>query len=430
MMPAMVFDPGQILEDAPLPAGTRRLWIAYSGGLDSGVLLHALAQLRNRGLLPELAALHVHHGLQAAAEEWALHCARQCESLGIELRVLRVRIDAADAAGPEAAARRARYQALREAMASGDVLATAHHLDDQAETFLMRALRGSGPRGLAAMRPLQRFDPGWLWRPLLQRTRAELQAYTRAQPLAWIDDPHNADTRYERSWLRRQLTPLLQQRWPAAAHSFARSAALSGEGADLLAELAAIDDAACAADGGLSCAALRSLSPARRRNLLRMRVEALGLPPPPHAVLLRLDDLLAARPDATPLLAWPGGELRRYRDVLWMLPPLADEPVAWAADWNGRGILALPAGCGEIESADAQGRAVRIAFAAGGERLAMRAGGPHRSLKNLFQEHGVPPWMRRRTPLLYQDGVLRWVGGLPLAADADAFLAGLRWRRI
>lgn len=425
----------KMLAESPLPDGAQRLWLGYSGGLDSMVLLHALSRLYNSGRVPALQALHVHHGLQAVADDWVAHCAAQCAALGVELQVLHVHIDPSDADGPEAAARRARYEALAAAMAPGDVLATAHQLDDQAETFLMRALRGSGARGLAAMRPLQRFGPGWLWRPLLGRGRGELEAYAQQHGLAWIEDPHNADPRYERSWLRREVTPLLRRRWPAATRSLARSAALSAEADDLLTELAVQDHALCAAGAGLGCAALRTLSPARQRNLLRVRIDALGLPPATHGVLLRLDDLLQSAADATPLLAWPGGELRRYRDVLWMMPRLAAEPGAWSADWDGRGVLVLPPGCGELhgcddEQGDSGGpRRVRVGFARGGEGLVMHANGPRRPLKNLFQEHGVPPWQRRRTPLLYQQGELRWVGGLPLPGSADAFHAGLVWRR-
>jgi tRNA(Ile)-lysidine synthase len=424
----MIFDPAQILADMPLPDAAPRVWLAYSGGLDSAVLLHAMSTLHRRGLVPEIAALHVHHGLQSVADDWVVHCTAQCERFGVALQVLQVRIDLSDPSGPEAAARRARYDALRGAMQCGDVLATAHQLDDQAETFLMRALRGSGPRGLASMRALQPFEPGSLWRPLLNRSREELERYARAHQLSWIDDPHNADPRYERSWLRQQLTPTLRQRWPSATQNLARSAALNAEADDLLDELAAIDDAICATENGLSCAALLTLSPARRRNLLRLRIDALGLAPPPHGALLRLDDVLLAKPDATPLLAWPGGELRRYRDELWMLAPLADEPVEWSTQWNGRGMLALPDGCGMLESASDETRELRVSFAQGGESLVMHAGGPHRTLKKLFQEHAIPPWRRRRTPLVYDETGLRWVGALPLPGGADAWVKALHWQ--
>ncbi|WP_428313185.1 tRNA lysidine(34) synthetase TilS [Hydrocarboniphaga sp.] len=418
----------QLLSDTPLPEAAGGVLVAYSGGLDSVVMLHLLGRLRDSGSIRSLRALHVHHGLQAVADDWVRHCAAQCERHGIDLQVLRVQIDGADPAGPEGAARRERYAALSGAMGEGEVLATAHQLDDQAETFLMRALRGSGQRGLAAMRGLQTFGPGWLWRPLLGRSRAELEAYARAHELQWIDDPHNTDPRYERSWLRQQLTPLMRRRWPAATLNLARSAALSAEADDLLAELASIDEAVCAIPGGLSCAALLRLSPARRRNLLRARVDALALPPPPHALLLRLDDLLLARQDAMPLLHWPGGELRRYRDLLAMMPALPEEPGDWQCDWDGRGLLMLPAGCGELHGEAATGRALQVRFARGGERIVMHEGGPHRSLKHLFQEHAVPPWRRRRTPLLFDGGELLWIGGLPAAGGADAAIRALKWR--
>lgn len=423
----MRFTAEHMLIDAPLPNAAGVL-AAYSGGLDSVVLLHVLSRLRDSGAITQLRALHVHHGLQAVAGDWVRHCTAQCQRLGIELQVLRVQIDPADPAGPEGAARRERYAALRGAMGEGEVLATAHQLDDQAETFLMRALRGSGQRGLAAMRPLQAFGPGWLWRPLLVRSRAELEAHARAHDLQWIDDPHNADPRYERSWLRQQLTPLMRRRWPAATLNLARSAALSAEADDLLGELAAIDDAVCAVAGGLSCVALLRLSPARRRNLLRMRVDALALPPPPHAVLLRLDDLLLASWDAVPLLHWPGGELRRYRDTLVMMAPLPAEPGSWQCDWDGLGVLALPAGCGELRSTGAGGRSVQVRFAQGSERIVMRAGGPHRTLKHLFQEHAIPPWQRRRTPLVFDGRELLWIGGLPAPGSADAWAKALHWQ--
>jgi tRNA(Ile)-lysidine synthase len=424
----MRFTAEQLLADAPLPDDAGCVLAAYSGGLDSVVLLHLLSGLHERGLLAEVRALHVHHGLQAVADDWVRHCSAQCERLGIGLQVLRVQIDPADPAGPEGAARRERYEALRSAMGEGDVLATAHQLDDQAETFLMRALRGSGQRGLAAMRSLQNFEPGWLWRPLLGRSRAELEAYARAHDLPWIDDPHNADPRYERSWLRQQLTPLMRQRWPAATLNLARSAALSAEADDLLADLASIDDALCAIPGGLSCAVLLQLSPARQRNLLRARIDALDLATPPHAVLLRLDDLLLARQDAMPLLHWPGGELRRYRDLLAMMAPLPAEPGDWQMDWDGRGVVELPEGCGVLENRSDENRSVLVRFARGGEGLVMHAGGPRRPLKNLFQEQGVPPWQRRRVPLVYDETGLCWVGALPAPGGADDWVKALHWQ--
>ena len=217
----------------PLPQPGHPLLIGFSGGLDSTVLLQLLASdpsMHRAGLR----ALHVHHGLQAAADAWAEHCARQAAALGVALEVLRVDVPRDGGHGLEAAAREARYAALAAALAPGETLATAHHLDDQAETFLLRALRASGPEGLGAMRPWRRFAGGWHWRPLLALPRATLQAWAQAHALEWIEDPSNALPDPDRNFLRLQVLPMLQRRWPHAAAALARSAELSAQADALL----------------------------------------------------------------------------------------------------------------------------------------------------------------------------------------------------
>ncbi|HEY4528819.1 MAG TPA: tRNA lysidine(34) synthetase TilS, partial [Luteimonas sp.] len=212
------------LFDVPCGDGTAGIVVALSGGLDSTVLLHRLAarpELRRRGLR----AIHVHHGLHADADAWAGHCGQACAALGVPLRVLRVAVPRDSGFGPEGAARSARQAAFADALDADEVLALAHHLDDQAETFLLRALRASGPDGLAAMRPWRRFGPGWMWRPLLQQPRARIEAWARAHGLAWIEDPANADPAHARSLLRHRVMPLLRSHWPGADAAFARSAA-------------------------------------------------------------------------------------------------------------------------------------------------------------------------------------------------------------
>ena len=199
-----------------LPAhAASHVWVAFSGGLDSTVLLHRLAHdavIRRQGL----SAVHVHHGLQAEADAWAAHCATVCHALDVPLRTVRVQVDRERGEGLEAAARHARHAAFAATMGHGDVLAIAHHRDDQAETFLLRALRASGPDGLAAMRPWRAFGPGWLWRPLLETPRDDVHAYARAHALTWIEDPSNARTDLDRNFLRHDVLPLLEGRWPQA----------------------------------------------------------------------------------------------------------------------------------------------------------------------------------------------------------------------
>ena len=201
--------PGHAALALPPPPLQRPLLVGYSGGLDSTALLHLLArEPAHRGLR----AIHVHHGLQPEADAWADHCARTCAALGIGLEIVRVQVARDTGEGLEAAARRARMAAFAQALENDGVLALAHHRDDQAETFLLRALRASGSDGLGAMRPWRRFGPGWLWRPLLDLPRQALVDYARAHGLDWIEDPSNASDDHDRNYLRRRVLSLLRER--------------------------------------------------------------------------------------------------------------------------------------------------------------------------------------------------------------------------
>ncbi|HWU68500.1 MAG TPA: tRNA lysidine(34) synthetase TilS [Stenotrophobium sp.] len=419
------------LPELPHLPAQARVWLAYSGGLDSSALLHALASQR----LPGLRAVHVHHGLQPQADEWVQHCQAQCATLGVALEVLRVRVDDTHAAGPEAAAREARYDALRSVMRAGDLLATAHHQDDQAETVLLRLLRGTGVHGLSAMRPLQAFAPGQLWRPLLEVTRAQLFRYAQWHRLGWIEDPHNQSPRYARSWLRQELMPRLGQRWPAAAAQLAQAASHCADAADLLDERARADllDAALPDSDGyaLKIPVLQELTPARRRNLLRYWLRRCGWPVPSAQMLARLQaEVLDARADAQPLLNCGAYEFRRYRERLHVMAPLAQAPVGWSCEWNGEGDCVLPADCGVLQSRAAAPwpRPLTVRLARGGERIRLTRTAHHRTLKNLLQEAAVPPWLRPRLPLLYAGEQLLCVACRWWAAEAAGGLRNIVWR--
>lgn len=414
-----------VLNALPARPPDARLLVAFSGGLDSTVLLHLLASLRLSGLQ----AVHVHHGLQAAAEDWAAHCATLCASLHVPMILCRVQVRDAGQ-GVEASAREARYAALREQMAEGDLLATAHHRDDQAETLLLRLLRGSGPLGLAAMRPLLSFPPGRLWRPLLEVSRAELRAYAERQGLRWIEDPHNAGPEFARSYLRREILPRLEPHWPAASRTLARAAELQAEAADLLRELAEVDRRAFGeeASPSMPIAALRRLSRARQHNLLRAWIEALGLPSPYHDTLKRLEtEVFDAAADADPVLAWPGGEFRRYRGQLFVMAPLPPVPRELRLAWDGRGALCLPAGCGRLDVREGGVPGALVRLVEPGEHFRPCGSPRTRSLKNLFQERGVPTWVRARTPMLEREGRALWIGGIGWAEDAGPVQAEIEW---
>lgn len=401
----------------PEPARVAPLALAYSGGLDSTVLLHLLcAAAQGR-----LRALHIHHGLQAAADDWAAHCVEIGRTLGVEVEVLRVQV-CKDGRGPEAAARDARYRALRAALSADEVLVTAQHLHDQAETLLLNLFRGSGLRGLAGMQQWSAFAPGFLWRPLLQTPRPQLRAHAVGHDLRWIEDPHNDDPRFSRSRLRTRLWPLLESHWPNLAQMLGRSA-------DNLAEAGAVLDEVMAADvqalrvpedrAALSVSALRALSPARRHLALRAWIAGQTLPAPFRDSLCRIDtELLDAAADRAPRVAWPGAEVRRYRDRVYAMAPL---PAAVDFDlcWDGNATLALPAGAGWLRPGVGPAVAGRVRRPRPGERFRPQGAARASRLKALYQARGVPTWIRERAPLLERDGEAIWIGGLGLAQGRE-----------
>jgi tRNA(Ile)-lysidine synthase len=421
---------------APRLAPDATVWAGFSGGLDSTVLLHLLKQ---RGL--PVKALHVNHHLQPSASRWVEHCRAVSAQLGVPFYVLDVKVNPNDPEGPEGAARAARYGAFRSVMKPGDCLATAHHQDDQAETVLLRLLRGSGVGGLAAMRPLAEFPPGTLWRPLLRQSRAALREYADRHGLSWVEDPHNLDPRYARSFLRGDIFPRLRQRWPTAVEQLARTAEHCADAVALLDELAMRDfkrisplprarrrkkstagsrggEAARRAGEGVSVRQLIELPKTRCNNVLRYWATRAGFELPPYDALSRLDrEVLRARPDAAPRLAWGDTELRRFRDTLYLMHRLPPPPKGFTLEWDGRADLALPPGCGVLAvlSPAKTELPLRIAFPRGGERLKPDGSRYTRTLRNLFQEHAVPTWVRERMPLIELDGELaavadRWEG--------------------
>ena len=421
----------------PLPAAaTGALVVGYSGGLDSTVLLHRLAAepaVRGRGLR----AIHVHHGLHPAAADWAAHCMRQAQSLDVPLQVLDVQVHRDTGSGLEAAARDARYAAFSAALEPGDLLLTAHHLDDQAETFLLRALRASGPDGLGAMRALRPLGDAWQWRPLLDLPRGTLLAYAQTHGLEWIEDPSNALPDPDRNFLRLQVLPLLRQRWPHAAASLARSAALCAQTDAMLAE----EDAALlrlhAGDDHrtLRVPALLVLPAARRARVLRHWIRALGLPPLPALGVEQIErDLLGARADAEARFAWSGARVLRWRDFLHadhLRDPL---PAEWSVEWDGCIPLALPDG-GTLSLRGETGIAsvgfdapVRVHARRGGERITLPGRSHSHPLKHVLQDRNVPPWRRAQLPLLSAaDGQLLAAADVAWSQDLARWLHGRGW---
>ncbi|WP_455924323.1 tRNA lysidine(34) synthetase TilS [Pseudomonas putida] len=410
------------------PWRTAPRWhVALSGGLDSSVLLHQLATLARTQSLPPLHAIHVHHGLQAAADAWPQHCQRLCDTLGVPLTVVRVQV--APGASLEAAARDARYAAFEQVLAAGEVLLTGQHRDDQAETLLFRLLRGTGVRGLAGMAAQRPLGQGMLLRPLLHTGRDELEAYAHANALEWVEDPSNSDIRFSRNYLRNEVLPAIARRWPRFAQTFARTAGHLAEAQALLTEVAEQDllPAQVASSfpwlslPSLELAPLLLLSDGRQRNALQHWLSCLTrLPDTQHwAGWYHLRD---ATPSATPVWALADGQLLRAGSRLWWLPDDWSTVPEGEIEWGRPGeSLSLP-GNGQVRlcGLTPQGR-VQIRYRQGGEVLKVEGRG-HRDLKRLLNESGLPAFVRGRLPLLFVDGQLQAVANLPLGGEQALIL--------
>ncbi|MDO9011215.1 MAG: tRNA lysidine(34) synthetase TilS [Gallionella sp.] len=423
----------------PLLPANSAILIGLSGGVDSVVLLHLLHQLAPRHSW-RLSALHVHHGISPNASLWADFCAELCARLTIPLHIEHVDIAPLRAQGIEAAARRLRHAAF--AAQSCDFVALAHHADDQVETLLLQLLRGAGVRGASAMpvlssskRPLLsgRANSHRQVRPLLHCSRQEIMAYAGAHELQWIEDESNADDSYPRNFLRHRLLPLLGEKFPAYRDTLARSAQHFAEAGGLLDELARMDAAASISGNTLSVATINALSLSRAKNLLRYFLYQLGAPMPQT---VQLDDMVnqlcAAREDAAVCLRFAGGawELRRYQGRVHALRALAEFNRNLSVSWRGEAELEWLAldsciefrqGIGQgVSMAKLQGADISVRLRQGGETLRPSAHAATRTLKNLLQEHHVPPWQRDRLPLLYCGDVLVGVPGIAIAAEYQA----------
>lgn len=422
------------LRDALQPWRNAPGWcVALSGGLDSTVLLHLLASLAQREALPPLSAMHIHHGLQAAADAWPAHCRELCAALSVPLQVEYVQVAAG--ASLEQAARDARYAAFAARLGAGEVLLTAQHRDDQAETLLFRLLRGAGVQGLSAMPASRALGAGRLVRPLLNCSRDELLAYAREHGLAWVEDPSNTDERFSRNYLRRQVMPALLRRWPLASANMARSAAHLSEAGQLLDELAQQDVAAAGVPGefawlglpSLALPALRHLSEPRQRNALRYWLRPLtAMPDSEHwAGWQALRD---AAVDAAPIWKLAAGELRRSDERLWWLAGdwlRAPVPVHAAVQGNqqlvlpGNGLVRID---GILPAGDWQ-----LGYRRGGEQIFLPGRG-HRDLKRLFNELRVPAFVRDRLPLLRLDNQVVAIANLPGMQGAADGSWQLQWQ--
>lgn len=408
----------------------RSFIVALSGGCDSRTLLHFAASLRDE-LGFTLRAIHVDHGLNPESQRWSQRCAQWCADVGVALQVERVAVDRVAELGLEGAARAARHAAFAKHLGDDEVLLAAHHRDDQAETFLLRALRAPGFDGLAGMRPWRRFARGHMARPWLSVSREAIHAEATSAGLEWIDDPSNADVAHDRNFLRHEILPRLSQRWPSAAAALAQSAARSADLLDLaLPEVQRLLARYQRLDSSVLDVRVLEETDGTAIAVIKTWLRELALPNPPPTVLIEmLRQMRDARVDREPEVRWPGGVLRRYRDGLYVEPAYAGTVIV-ETSWDpqhplpladGRMLPALP---GLFDGP------LRVTPRRGGEKIQLHADASRRPLRLLFQEYGVPPWVRDRLPYLWQGETLLAVGDLFLDAGFAARLqaAGLVWR--
>ena len=419
--------------DAHAVRGTR-VTLALSGGMDSVVLLDLLHERRSARQL-SLGAIHVNHQISPHAGEWEQFCRVLCQARGVAFTARRVQV-LSQGCGVEAAARRLRYAVF--ASVDTDFVALAHHRDDQAETFLLQLLRGAGAKGLSAMPPVREQAAGAreagvpprILRPLLEVRRSQIAAYAKEKRLEWIEDDSNADSSFDRNYLRNELLVSLEARFPAYRETLARAARNLADYALLAEELARID-AQSLDRSSVSAQRLRQLSDVRALNLLRQLFIDRGLQMPPRT---RLEEALRqcreAGRDAEIQVVFGGARLRCYRDRVELVAESADLPADWRSRWDGEHDLILPDGLGILRSHALTGegiarrhfetRAATVRGRSGGERMQPGENRPRRALKNLLQEHAVPPWERSRMPLVFFGEQLAWVPGIGVAAEFRA----------
>lgn len=407
----------------------RHLTLALSGGADSVVLLDILAQLRSN--LPfSLSAIHVNHQISPNAVDWAAFCAQMCAGYNIPFQVVKVDLKRRPGESLEALARDARYRVFAEQLS--DFIVLAQHLDDQAETLLLQLLRGAGAKGLSAMGEWQVRGEGRgaLVRPLLDIPRCTILDYAALRGLRWVEDESNADIAYDRNYLRHRVLPLLEKRFPGYRETFARTSRNLAESTQLMDDLARLDRAVAVVNGNLRVDALRSLSGTRARNLLRYWLAESGMPMPSAGRLENLlQQLCSARDDAQVRIPMGSAVIRRYRGEVHMEKPpvpLMESPLIWSLQdgldlpgSGGRLVFERTTGHG-LSLARLTASPVTIRLRQGGERLRPDCRRPNRSLKNLLQEAGVPPWQRQRLPLLFSGEQLAFVPGIGVDCEYQA----------
>ncbi len=384
------------------------LVIALSGGVDSIVLLHLLKSLKSQGAGFSLRAIHINHQLSPAADDWSQHCLSICSLWNVDYETYRVNVDLGLGIGLEAAARKVRYQALIDHCLPGESLVTAHHEMDQVETVLLQLVRGAGVRGLSGMSAESRLNGCDILRPLLSVSRDNIENYAKVNQLGWVEDSSNYNVMFDRNYMRYQVLPKLQERWSASLQTIARSAHHCSGVSSLLDYYLGEDLQLIKQGNQLSVSSFLSMPTLKHSHLLRAWLVDQGAPlPDTHQLEVMVSDVICAKNDAMPCLHWKGYELRRYDDLLYVMPKLGDFDSTSSYIWDLQDDLFIePLGVTLYAQSEAvlwikeryPSELVRVHFRQGGEKL--HRGDHHQSLRKYFQQQRIPPWLRGRVPLL------------------------------
>jgi len=400
---------------------SKKIIISYSGGIDSSVLLHLLFSIREN-LKQSLEVIHINHGLYEKSDDWERFCKKECASYNIPFTAISIHENCPKNVSVECWARDKRYFLIGKEMSKDDVLLTAHHMDDQVETFFLQALRGAGPRGLSSMPVVKRFGDGFHARPFLHIRRSELERYAKINNLLWQDDQSNSDIRYDRNYLRHRVLANVENSWPSYRQNISRVISHQKESMNLLGEIALEDmkKVLCKNLINLDIKMLKKLSLPRQKNLIFYWLDNLNLEKPGSKHMSQIiTTLINAGPDKSPCVNWKNTEVRKYRDHLYALETIKTHDENEEIYWNTNSPLEIQGekliaketyGKGILKSC-INGAKITIRYRHGGEKIYLNSLSNSKTVKQLFQEYGVLPWLRDRVPLIYINEELAVIPG-------------------
>lgn len=449
----MMFEVKHLFEHLDKFNEANHLYVGYSGGLDSHVLVHVMVELVGK---KKITVVHVNHQLSANSDIWQEHCEDICLELGVDIICKTVSIKNRGT-GIEDAAREARYGIFEKLLKKNDLLILAHHADDQIETMLFRLFRGSGIKGMSGMPISRLLGNGELFRPLLPFFRRDLESYALANQINWIEDDSNLDVAFDRNFIRHKLIPTINERWPNSSFQLNRSANIFAE-SDFLINILAQKDFAIVTEvservgWSISIGKLNGFEIIRQKNILRYWFNLHNLTLPSYAVLDNaLDQMIGSKADAEPIVSWGDLQLRRFNKKLYLLPFKSDDPnysfkkkkglellEKYSIKWDGSSQLILPDSSSLCVKRKIKGglrmdfkKNLEIRFRSGGERCKPKGRSGSNTLKKLFQEYSLEPWLRNNIPLIYIDNHLAAVGDLwvcdEFCAEPDELGIQLEW---